>query len=60
MIGLKVPENVKEALQEFAEKEHRPLGNLVRLLLYEGVKVRYGVDFFKEGSESGQKRKKRL
>ena len=32
---------------------------MVRLLLYEEIKARYGTDFFKEGIETAPKRKKR-
>jgi hypothetical protein len=59
MIGLKVPPEVKKFLQDAADKEHRPLANMVRLLLYEGTKARYGVDFFKEAQETRGKGKRR-
>jgi hypothetical protein len=48
-IALKVPDAVKEKLQALADEDHRTLGNLVRLLLYDGAKVRFGIDFFKAG-----------
>lgn len=35
LIALRVPEDMKEKLQELADKQHRPLSNLIRVILME-------------------------
>ena len=35
LIAIRVPEEMKKKLEKIAEKEHRPLSNLVRLILME-------------------------
>jgi predicted DNA-binding protein len=35
LIGVRIPQELKEKLQKIADSEHRPLSNLVRLILIE-------------------------
>ncbi len=35
LIALRIPEEIKRKLEKIAEKQHRPLSNLIRLILIE-------------------------
>jgi predicted DNA-binding protein len=35
LIGVRIPQELKEKLQKIADSEHRPLSNLIRLILIE-------------------------
>jgi predicted transcriptional regulator len=35
LIAIRVPDEIKKRLEKIAEKEHRPLSNLIRLILME-------------------------
>jgi predicted transcriptional regulator len=35
LIGVRIPEDLKEKLQKIADDQHRPLSNLIRLILIE-------------------------
>jgi len=37
LIAVRMPEDLKEKLQKIAESEHRPLSNLIRLILMEWI-----------------------
>lgn len=38
MIAVRVPDEMKRKLEEIAEKQHRPLSNLIRLILMQWLK----------------------
>jgi predicted transcriptional regulator len=35
LIGVRIPSELKEKLQKIADSQHRPLSNLIRLILIE-------------------------
>jgi metal-responsive CopG/Arc/MetJ family transcriptional regulator len=35
LIGVRLPQNLKEKLQQIADSQHRPLSNFIRLILIE-------------------------
>ena len=37
LIAVRIPKDLKNKLQKIAESEHRPLSNLIRLILLEWV-----------------------
>lgn len=37
LIAVRLPQEMKEKLQKIADSEHRPLSNLIRLILIEWV-----------------------
>ncbi len=37
MIGIRVPDDIKKKLEEHADKQHRPLSNLIRMILLEWI-----------------------
>ncbi|MDL1973405.1 MAG: ribbon-helix-helix protein, CopG family [Deltaproteobacteria bacterium] len=37
LIGVRLPEELKKKLQQVADSQHRPLSNLIRLILIEWV-----------------------
>jgi predicted transcriptional regulator len=50
LIAVRVPEDMKKQLEEIAEQQHRPLSNLIRLILMEWLKRHEGPD-----SEKGKR-----
>ncbi len=50
MIGTRLDDKVVKILQEIAEEEHRPLSNLLRLIILDwleyrkGIKIEVGID----------------
>jgi predicted transcriptional regulator len=42
LIAVRVPDELKEHLEKIAEEEHRPLSNLIRLILMQWVEQREG------------------
>jgi len=39
LIGVKVPKELKDKLQAIADEQHRPLSNLVRIIIMEYLKA---------------------
>jgi hypothetical protein len=55
VITLKVPDVVKSELQNRAELDHRTLGSLIRLLIYEGAKAHCELDLWQIEAEHAKK-----
>ena len=43
MIGTRIDPKMVEILQEIAEEEHRPMGNLLRLIIMDWLEYRKGI-----------------
>ena len=50
MIGTRLDPKIVKELQKIAEEEHRPMGNLLRLIILDwldyrkGIKIKVGID----------------
>jgi len=45
MVGIRLEKELKKLLQDMADKEHRPLSNYIRFIIFDWLSTHKGIDW---------------
>lgn len=54
VIGVRVPDEIKEQLEEIAKADHRPMSNLLRMIILEWLEEKEATQSSSKASKSSE------